>query len=157
MLGHAGIPVFVRVRQQQRLGDFLAGMEASSAAGERLRVFGGLAGLTSPAILLDQSLDMLARAMHEVWLRSNSGSSSPAAVSWEKLSEFYKQSNRTLADYIPVRLRACGLRLAAGRGPLFDLDEATIEKLASLEHWRWCVEMRSMGWRPAEKRDAFLK
>ena len=157
MLGHAGTPVFVRVRQQQRLGDFLAGMESSLQGGDRLRPFGGLAGLTSPAILLDESLDVLARAAHEIWLRSNAASGSPAAVSWEKLSEFHKQSNRALADYIPVRLRCCGFRLVAGRAPLTNLDEASVEKLAALEHWRWCVEMRSMGWHYAAIRNDALK
>ena len=155
MMGQAGTPVFVRVRQQQLLGEFLAGRETPSS--DRLKPFGGLAGLTSPAILLDQSLDVLARAAHEVWLRNNLDSGSPAAVAWEKLSEFHKQSNRALADYISVRLRCCGLRPVAGRAAPLSLDEATVEKLASLEHWRWCVEMRSLGWRAAPARDELLK
>jgi hypothetical protein len=62
-----------------------------------------------------------------------------------------------LADYIPVRLRCCGLRLVNERGPAIALDEARIEKLAALEHWRWCVELSSLGWRHAETRDDFLK
>lgn len=156
MLGRAHIPVFVRVRQQQRLGEFLAGME-STPTHERLRPFGGLAGLTSPDILLNQSLDMLARAAHEIWLRYNAQSGSAAALPWDKLSEFHKQSNRALADFIPVRLRHCGFRQVAGRAPLINFDEATVEKLAALEHWRWCVEMRSMGWQAAATRDDALK
>ena len=156
-LGLFVVPVFVRIRQQQRLGDFLAGMESPSLLGDRLRPFGGLSYLTSPAILLDQSLDVLARAAHEIWLRNNAGSGSPAAVPWDKLSEFHKQSNRALADYILIRLRCCGLRLAAGKGPKITLDDAAVEKLAALEHWRWCIEMRSMGWRQSAVRDDFLK
>ena len=37
------------------------------------------------------------------------------------------------------------------------LDEADVEKLAALEHWRWCQELQSLGWRYAEIRDDFLK
>ena len=35
-------------------------------------------------------------------------------------------------------------------GPQIELTQSEIEKLAALEHWRWCVELRSMGWRHAE-------
>ena len=156
-LGLFATPVFVRIREQHRLGAFLSQLEAQSLFRDRLTPFGSLAYLTSPAALLDQSLDILARAAHEVWLRGNAQSDSPAAVPWEKLAEFHKQANRALADYIPVRLRCCGLRLVNGRRPPIALDGAQVEKLAALEHWRWCVELRSLGWRYAETRDDFLK
>ena len=52
---------------------------------ERLMPFGSLAYLTSPAALLDESLDILARAAHEVWRAANPGSDSSAAVPWERL------------------------------------------------------------------------
>ena len=37
------------------------------------------------------------------------------------------------------------------------LDENTVEKLAALEHWRWCRELQALGWRYADVRDDFLK
>ena len=157
-LGHFATPVFVRIRQQQRLGQFLSELETRASFHGRLRSFGGLHYLSSPAVLLDQSLDVLARAAHQVWLQGNAGA--PARLQrspWEKLPEFHKQSNRALADYIPVRLRCCGLRLEQGRGPLVTLTAAEIEKLAMLEHGRWCTELRAMGWRHADSRDDFLK
>ena len=156
-LGQFATPVFVRIREQHRLGAFLSQLEAQSLFRERLTPFGSLALLTSPAALLDQSLDTLARAAHDVWLRSNAQSESSAAVPWEKLAEFHKQANRGLADYIPVRLRCCGLRLVDVPGPAVTLDAAQVEKLAALEHWRWRVELMSPGWRHAEIRDDFLK
>lgn len=156
-LGLFAVPVFVRIREQHRLGTFLSRMEAQSLFRERLIAFGSLAQLTKPEALLDESLDILARANHAVWLRANAESDSPAAVPWEQLSEFHKQANRGLADYIPVRLRCCGLRLAQGRGPTVEPNKDEVEKLAALEHWRWCVELRSMGWRYAATRDDFLK
>jgi hypothetical protein len=151
------VPVFVRLREQHRLGAFLSRMEAYSLFRERLIAFGSMAHLTSPAALLNESLDILARASHEVWLAANTGSDSPAAVPWERLAEFHKQANRALADYIPVRLRCCGLRLAEGRGEILSLDAAEIEKLAALEHWRWCTELRSLGWQHSDTRDDFRK
>ena len=156
-LGQFATPVFVRIREQHRLGAFLSGLEAQSLFRERLAPFGSLAFMTQPAALLDQSLDTLARAAHQVWLGANAQSDSPAAVPWEKLAEFHKQANRDLADYIPVRLRCCGLRLVNEPGPSVSLSEAEIGKLAALEHWRWCVELYSLGWRYAETRDDFQK
>ena len=156
-LGQFATPVFVRIREQHRLGAFLSQLEAQSLFRERLTPFGSLAFLTSPTALLDQSLDTLARAAHETWLAGNAQSDSPAAVPWEKLAEFHKQANRGLADYIPVRLRCCGLRLVNEPGPAITLDGAQVEKLAALEHWRWCVELFSLGWRHGETRDDFLK
>ncbi len=155
--GQFATPVFVRVREQHRLGAFLSGLEAQSLFQDRLTPFGSLAFLTRPTALLDQSLDTLARAAHEVWLASNAQSGSSAAVPWEKLAEFHKQANRGLADYIPVRLRCCGLRLVNGPGPDIGLSDVEIEKLAALEHWRWCVELYSLGWRYADTRDDFQK
>jgi hypothetical protein len=78
-------------------------------------------------------------------------------VPWEKLAEFHKQANRGLADYIPVRLRCCGLRLVNEQGPSSAPTEAEVEKLAALEHWRWSVELHSLGWHYTETRDDFLK
>jgi hypothetical protein len=156
-LGRFATPVFVRIRQQHRLGEFLSQLESQSPFGDRVKPFGGLSFLTSPEVLLDQALDVLARAAHEVWLKSSGNSGSPAAVPWERLTEFHKQSNRALADYVAIRLRCCGFRLTTGRGSVIAFDDATVEKLAALEHWRWYVELRSMGWQFAEDRDDFLK
>jgi hypothetical protein len=155
--GVFGCPVFVRVRQQLKLGEFLSSLETQLLFRDRLQPFGGLSTLTNPAALLDESLDTLARAAHRVWLSENAGSDSPAVVPWEKLSEFHKQNNRTLADFIPIRLRSCGYRMAQGRATSAALDDAVIEKLAALEHWRWCRELVALGWRYADIRDDFLK
>lgn len=156
-MGLFATPVFVRIREQHRLGAFLSELEAHSLFRDRLIPFGSMAFLTRPTALLDQSLDTLARAAHGTWLGSNAQSDSPAAVPWGRLAEFHKQANRGLADYIPVRLRCCGLRLVNEAGPAIALDGSEIEKLAALEHWRWCVELYSLGWRYAPVRDDFQK
>ena len=156
-VGSFSCPVYVRVRQQQKLGEFLSELETQSLFRDRLKPFGSFSNLTNPAALLDQSLDILARAAHQVWLEENAQSDSPAAVPWEKLSEFHKQNNRALADFIPIRLRCCGYRLQPERGAAAILGEAEIEKLAALEHWRWCQELEALGWCYANIRDDFLK
>jgi hypothetical protein len=155
-MGSFYCPVYVRVRRQQKLGEFLSHLETQSLFGDRLRPFGSLSRLTDPAALLDESLDVLARAAHQVWLDENGQSDSPAAVPWEKLSEFHKQNNRAMADFIPIRLRCCGYRLNDARAAPIVLAEADVEKLAALEHWRWCQELQALGWRYAEIRDDFL-
>ncbi len=156
-MGSFGCPVYVRVRQQQKLGEFLSELESRSLFRDRLKPFGSLSDLTTPAALLDQTLDILARAAHQVWLEENAQSDSPAAVPWGNLSEFHKQNNRALADFIPIRLRCCGYRLRDGRAAPVTLDAETIEELAALEHWRWCRELQALGWARADIRDDFLK
>ena len=53
-LGMFAVPVFVRIREQHRLGAFLSRMEAQSLFRERVIAFGSLAYLTQPTALLDE-------------------------------------------------------------------------------------------------------
>jgi len=66
--GQTGYPVFVRLREKHKLGAFLSSVERRGGA-ERLVPFGDLGELTKPKVLLDESNDVLARAVHEVFLR----------------------------------------------------------------------------------------
>ena len=140
LLDRQDLPVFARVWQQRKLGDFLHGLERDSPVPDRLTVFGDLASLTDPAGLLAESIDLLAISAHEAYRRSGGASAIPG---WNDLSEQAKQSNRAFADHIAVKLS----EVAHDR----EWDEDEIEKLARMEHWRWSLALKLRGWRHGER------
>lgn len=153
-LGQLTTPVFVRLRQQHKLGEFMRQVESHPLLPDRLVSFGDLKQLTSPKMLLGYALDRLARAAHEAYLETiGPAEHSPASVPWEHLPERYKRSNRAFADHMPALLRAVGRSLVPGVADEQQFDAETTETLARGEHWRWCVEQWAADWSFAEQRD----
>ncbi|MGZ5931054.1 MAG: NAD-binding protein [Rhizomicrobium sp.] len=153
-LGQLETPVFVRLRHQRKLGEFMRQVEGHALLPDRLISFGDLKQLACPDMLLGTGLDHLARAAHQAYLESIGPTErSPAAVPWERLPERFKQSNRALADHMPILLRTGGYRLVPGDGAMHPFEPGTIERLAKAAHWRWCVEQWSAGWVYGEHRD----
>ncbi|MGH7092986.1 MAG: NAD-binding protein [Stellaceae bacterium] len=147
-LGQFGTPVFVRLQQQRALGQYAAKLDGADALLDRFIPFGDLAELTSPALLLDQIQDRLARAIHETYLTNRPANArrSAAAVSWPMLPERFKQSNRAVADHLPAKLGLVGMRLVPGDGPPAEFTDAEIEMMAAAEHGRWMIERLTDGW-----------
>ncbi|MDE3113963.1 MAG: NAD-binding protein [Pseudomonadota bacterium] len=158
MFDQLATPVFVRLKEQSRLGAFLRHVEAHPLLPDRVVAFGDLHEMTAPAVLLGGELDRMARAAHEVYLASKTGGGpSPADVPWAQLPERFKSANRDLADFIPSALRVAGYRIVPDSGAPVRFDERTCEMLARAEHWRWCTEKRAHGWHYAEIRNDILK
>ncbi|HZT87229.1 MAG TPA: NAD-binding protein [Stellaceae bacterium] len=149
-LGELRTPVFVRLREGRKLGEFAAGLDGADALVERVTPFGDLRYLTTPRLLLDQVQDTLARAVHACYLegarRGDEQPDSPSLRPWPQLPERFKQSNRRAADHIPVKLRQIGMRIVRGEAPPISFSAAEVETLARAEHWRWSIERRSLGW-----------
>ena len=151
------IPVFVRLREQYKLGSFLQQVESYRLLPHRLVPFGALEQLTSPEFLLGHELDRLARAGHEVYSSgAQIGKIAGAAVPWERLAERFKASSRAQADHIPIAVGEIGYKIVAGASSV-TLPEEDVERLAEIEHYRWCIERRSAGWTYAETRNDVLK
>ena len=89
--------------------------------------------------------------------REAEGTSSDSTVSFEDLPEDFEQSNIDAAEDIPSKLRAInhGIRRIppgrAARTP--DISDEEVEKLARMEHDRFCRERRLQGWVYGEKKD----
>jgi len=135
-----GVPVFARVWQQRKLGDFLHGLEKDAAQSDRLVVFGDLGSLTDPEQLLEESIDLVAIASHEAYRQAAGAAAIPA---WSELSEQAKQSNRAFADHIAVKLAEMDSGQPLGR--------EEIERWAEMEHWRWSLALKLQGWRQGER------
>jgi hypothetical protein len=150
-------PVFVRLKEQYKLGVFLQQVESQHLLANRLVPFGSLDQLTSPEILLGHELDRIARAGHEVYAGlAGRDEASPASVPWERLAERYKASNRAQADHIAIAIGALGYRIVPGAAKI-ELTGEELNRLAEIEHWRWCVERRAAGWTYGPSRDDVLK
>ena len=147
--GHMDIPVFVRLQQHQRLGAFASEIERIEPYRDRLRVFGALEELLQPGILVGWRLDTLARAYHEHYLKSQ-----PGGPPWEQLPEQFRISNRRAADHVSVKLAQLGLNMVRSESPrLLVFSTGETEVLAQLEHRRWFIERRLLGWTHGEMRD----
>ena len=153
------VPVCVRLRRRRKLGDFASNLERVGPMRHRFDAFGDLGEVTNLGILFENRLDALARANHAAYLETEAGKPrSPATEPWERLPEFFKQSNRQAADYIAVNARAAGLRLRRAKEPrLLTLNADEIERMAANEHFRWSVERRMTGWRHGKVRDDFAR
>jgi hypothetical protein len=154
--GRYGVPVFVRLRQQQMLGAFMARIEGDSLLPDRFTPFGSLAELTHPDRLFGQSLDTLARAAHENYLK-DAPAGQASSVPWELLPERFKQSNRAFTDHIQTKLNALGMRLVPLKGERIAFTEAEIKALAQMEHYRWSIAQRAAGWRYGATRNDYLR
>jgi len=114
-------------------------------------------------VLLGGAREVLAKSIHQNYLKENKGKSSKSdrsMVSWEKLSEDLKETNRQQADHIPEKLRAVGCDFTpiiskATRFSGFNKDE--IEIMAEMEHLRWNQQKFLNGWSYGEKKDTVKK
>lgn len=81
-----------------------------------------------------------------------------AAAGWSAQREWRRESNRMVVDHIPVKLRFCGQGEVLGMVPLpvdtarrlRDVLESAefADRLAELEHRRFCAERILAGWLP---------
>jgi hypothetical protein len=119
-----------------------------------------------------QKLDDVARKIHEVWYKQNSGkiskaqkeknmeeakklASKPAYKEWDDLTEEQKDANRFAADHLKIKVRSLGLDPGStGLAEQWaELDEEQIELLSRMEHERWSAPLWISGWNTGVKRD----
>ena len=154
-LAGTDVPVVVRMAQSRGLAALMG--DGGRPASDRLRVFGLLDKTCSPEALGSGTHEVLARAVHENYVRTQrelgaTPDINPSTVAWSLLAEPLRESNRQQADHISAKLRAVDCELA----PLVDWSEEPhqfsseeIERLARMEHDRWLDERRKGGWRYA--------
>jgi hypothetical protein len=110
-----------------------------------------------PEIVLNSTIELLARAVHAAYVRDQAGrTDSPALRDWDELPESIKEANRAQAAHVGTKLAAVGCRIQAWtdwtrEGSAF--TEAEIELMAELEHARWCQERQAEGWTAGPTRD----
>ena len=99
--------------------------------------------------LVGDTREILARRIHENYLKENNGIPARANKPWPELPEELRDSNRAQADNYFSLLKNFGYGIRpispSFQGPIaFPPEE--IEKMAILEHERWMEEKRRSGW-----------
>ena len=160
------VPIVAGLRRLGGLAELLERSGTHAHRGE-LHAVAVIEETCRPEIVLGGTFEVLARAIHEEYVRSRARDGvgpgeEPSTRPWNDLPETLRESNRDQAAHIGVKLEAIGCALVpAERDPdtaSFALEESEIEQLAVLEHDRWVAERRRNGWTLAPgERDAERK
>jgi hypothetical protein len=148
------VPIVVRMNENAGLAALLAETQKSGQGFDNLHSFGLLERTCQPDLVLGGTNELLARAIHEQYLydqqkAGHSSKDNPALVSWERLPEDIKESNRKQADHIGLKLQSIGCDIAPlteWNAQSFVFSPEEVEKMARLEHERWVAERCSQGW-----------
>jgi hypothetical protein len=148
--------IVVVLERSRGLGGLLESA-SSTDDGPSTCAFGLLDEACDPDVLLAGTTELLARAMHQVYLDSHAAgptTGDAALRPWAELPEALRESNRDQAAHVSVKLAAVRRAIA----PLTDWDAAhrgfsteEVELMSRLEHDRWVDERRRGGWRPGPR------
>jgi hypothetical protein len=150
-----GTPVVVRVSDRTGLESLLEPQDRRVPGFEHLVPFPLLERTCTPELLLSTDEEVLARAIHEDYVRNrrlegDTPATNPSLVPWDQLPESLRESNRRQAQDVGAKLEAvgCGLEPFGGWDdePL-TLAPPEVELLARMEHDRWMRDLLDAGWR----------
>jgi hypothetical protein len=153
LLGRRRLPIFLALEQESRLVEMLHTREQESGAPAELRAFGLLDRVLQPGLLLGTTTEILARAIHEEYVRDRqrlgeTARTNPSLASWESLAENLRESNRRQAEHIGSKLHQAGCVITPRTDwdePLFSFTPDEVEALARIEHRRFAEEREQPG------------
>jgi hypothetical protein len=131
---------------------------ATSSSGPNIDVFRTLQQTCNADFAQGGSFETMARAIHARYGDIQAGKSTPPE--WSQLDESFKESNRSQARHIAVKLNEVECQIVPLRdwGAIdFTFTDEEVEKLAEMEHRRWWDERSAAGWSWGEARNDKLK
>jgi voltage-gated potassium channel Kch len=155
--GAEDAPIVVPMPEEGGLVRLLRQYRGPAVSLQAIHPFDPLARTCTPDLVLDGTHELLARAVHEHYLRKRLEEGKRiederALVPWDALPEDLKESNRRQVDHIRAKLSEVGYTI----GPLVDWEAASfrfssaeVARLARMEHDRWLAERRRNKWRYA--------
>jgi hypothetical protein len=158
-MGIGKAPVLVRQEREDHILPSLALLDAGQRNLMNLVPFGGMIRAETIARVLDGTGDERARAQHEAYRRAYGNAENahtPSMAPWEDLTEGMREANRSSSAHAPIMLASIGLKALVGQAAP-ELTEAQLERLARIEHRRWCADRIERGWRFGAKRDDVRK
>jgi voltage-gated potassium channel Kch len=133
-------------------GPLRSGPEVDSDS-DVLRAFGVVAAACDPELIREDLVERLAHVIHDRYrqarrLRGEWVPGDPSLEPWDRLSPRLRQTNRAQAEDIGRKLAQINCAISPRFGPDGDivLSESDVERLARVEHERWCREHESAGW-----------
>ena len=155
-LGAEGAPIIANVTDDR----LLESLRAADIELGSVTPVGAEARVLSPDFLLTTTIESIARARHEAYLRMSATSASERAdnsslVGWDVLPESLKESNRRFAASVGAKVSALGGRIVPVEPgehdpPKFELVQGDLDDLAREEHERWVDDLRADGWRATQ-------
>ena len=154
----AGVPIVVLTGRRSGLAALVGDIRRDASP---IALFDVLEQTCRPEIVLDGTIELLARAIHRNYIRAQAAAGrtardNPALREWDELPDATKEANRAQAADVGTKLAAVDCRIRpwtdwTGDGLSFAPEE--IERMAELEHERWCREREAGGWRYGLTRD----
>ena len=147
----AAVPLVVALARADGVARLLD--VAGDAAGFNIDVFPTLERTCTVELIRGGSYEAIAHAVHRRWRAEQLASDKPAP-SWSELDESRKESSRSHARHIAVKLRNIGCDIAPLRdwdASEFAFSDDEIETLAIAEHDRWIAERLADGWSLGDK------
>ena len=146
--------IVVRMKQTDGLAKLIGKTTTGLSGFENIHAFGLLDRACQPEHILGGIHEVIARALHETYVRQQKRlgytvETNPSMAPWEELSEFLKESNRSQANHIGVKLKSvgCGIALLTDwDAELFNFTPQEIEIMAKMEHERWMKDLKTRGW-----------
>ncbi|WP_239377042.1 NAD-binding protein [Frankia sp. Cj5] len=158
-----GQTVTVCMQQRTALGDLFNRQLLDPGPGE-VRIFAIMNEAAKPAELHNDTLTVLARAIHGQYLIDEQAAGGAlgdrdSMQPWEALPADLQTANRRQAEGIGAKLNEINAVVVPMTHPTtgFTFSAAEIDMLARLEHERWCVERRGRGWTFGPVRDDLHK
>jgi hypothetical protein len=150
------VPIVVRTRYSSGLASILDRYPGDAGNLAGIHAFPVIDRTCGPDLILGSSHEIIARAIHEEYLRSGQGKNGPAYRSWVDLPEEYREANRRQVDAIfekLKRIRAEVVPYSDWNVPLFEFTPDELELLSLEEHERWMTELQKNGWCYGAERD----
>ncbi len=129
----------------------------------KLGAFGMIEDVYTWDVLIHENHDRMAKLIHENYLHT-AEISDPEAVkvhpNWDNLAEVFRESNRQVADHLPIKLRAIGYhyeKKKKSKKSLELINDDDVLLLAKMEHKRFCAERWLDGWELADITDRLRK
>jgi len=147
-------PVFVRMEDGCGLGGLVESPLGGEANGLHLIPFDPAKQTCTAELVLGGVHEQLARQLHSNY-RARSGAS-VIIPAWEELAEDVREANRGQAGRIQALLSASGNRILPTLGLEMQMEPfrpEQIERMAQMEHERWCQNKSQAGWRFGPRKD----
>lgn len=150
------VPIRIRLNEGSGLAFLTTFSDGARGPSRQITTFGSFREACARGTLIDEELDVMARAMHEDYVRRrrqdrNVSSDDRNLRDWEHLDDDLLESNRQQADHIPVKARAIGCHIVPRNNQdpgtlVVELSEHEVKLLGKMEHQRWMAERYLAGW-----------
>lgn len=150
LLQDSAVPVIVRLSEEAGFAAALATQPRADRPVDNIRAVGLLELSCNVDLVLDGAHEVLARAIHQGYVRHHlelgeTAANNKSLVMWEELPEYLRESNRDRARHLDEHLAAIGCRMVpvfTDHPKIVQFSADEVDVLARLEHERWCREKR---------------